>query len=262
MFLISTLFTILLLWGCVFAEQWRQVWVLGKYEGTIEGSKKFSVCHLNNSIKTEANRKIGRRINDMANQLCHFRSWLYFSSKSYVNRKFGSYNSFNAACRLDKAAPSGDCVLTLQSGSSSSTRSTRVGSEVLTRTTMLVVAGPGETSTIDTSTTYTSTTISSTADSSTTTSCSSTADVSTSSSSTVINPSSDKKLPSFSQGSTIIFSPNRTGIAITGSVFDSRPVRTSSKDFPSPTTISKGDTIQNSISTVGALIIFLSILIQ
>ncbi|EPQ65499.1 putative secreted effector protein [Blumeria graminis f. sp. tritici 96224] len=65
MFLISTLFTILLLWGCVFAEQWRQVWVLGKYEGTIEGSKKFSVCHLKNSIKTEANKMLGRRINDM-----------------------------------------------------------------------------------------------------------------------------------------------------------------------------------------------------
>lgn len=254
MFLISTLFTILLLWGCVFAEQWRQVWVLGKYEGTIEGSKKFS--------DGESTTWLINCVNSVPG--CTFpRNLMLTESSVAISYNYTLKNncSFNAACRLNKAAPSGDCVLTLQSGSSSSTKSTRVGSEVLTRATMLVVAGPGETSTTVTSTTHTSTTISSTADSSTTASSSSTADICTSSSSTVINPSSYKKLPSFSQGSTIIFSPNRTGTAITGSVFDSRPVRTSSKDFPVPTSISKGDTIQNSISTVGALIIILSILI-
>lgn len=170
MFLISTLFTILLLWGCVFAEQWRQVWVLGKYEGTIEGSKKFS--------DGESTTWLINCVNSVPG--CTFpRNLMLTESSVAISYNYTLKNncSFNAACRLNKAAPSGDCVLTLQSGSSSSTKSTRVGSEVLTRATMLVVAGPGETSTTVTSTTHTSTTISSTADSSTTASSSSTADI-------------------------------------------------------------------------------------
>ncbi|KAI0994871.1 hypothetical protein K3495_g13310 [Podosphaera aphanis] len=131
MFIFFTVFAFVSLSAHVSAQQTKSLWLLGHYEGSIEGSIINSVWTINCATK---------------GPVCSLPPSLTVtegsSTLAYTYTLENNY-SFKVACQLMPRISSGDCSLTLQSESEVNVKTTIVGPDVLSQVPVTITAGPG-----------------------------------------------------------------------------------------------------------------------